>query len=357
MKVQDIIHSRIFNQQLAKSTFSSVGEIVKWLGAVQAQDYLGSLWSIGQRLEESSELQIEKAIHDREIIRTWPMRGTLHFVSPDDARWMLALLAPRVMKRAKTRYEQLGLDTKTFAKSRKVFERVLGHDRALTRTDLYDALSKAKVNIEGERGIHLINHAAQEGLICLGPRSGKQHTFVLLDEWVPKSRNLGKDEAVAELTRRYFTSHGPATAQDFSWWSGLTLSEVEKGLAENKNMLVNEKIGKIEYWFAPQTASGKLKSPHCCLLSWFDEYIISYKDRSAAFDPDTEKFIEKPKNGLYTPIIVINGKIAGTWKRTIEKKNIHVETYVFRNFSPTEVTALNREVKRYKSFLASADAS
>jgi hypothetical protein len=351
MKTKDLIQLRLANQYLLKTKFSDPADVVKWFCAIQAQDYLGALWSVGLRCSKKiNESTIEKAIADRKIVRTWPMRGTLHFISPDDIRWMLKLLTPRIIAKAKGLYKEQGLDVKTLDKSKKVIERALSKNQVLTRTELYAALNREKIVVNEQRGIHIIGYAAQQQLICFGPRSGKQHTFVLLDEWVPKSRNLGADEALAELASRYLDSHGPATVQDFAWWSGLTLSEVKRSFEMIQKNLQSVIIEGQNY-FMKSEAPTATKSQDVSLLSWFDEYIIGYKDRSAAFDPSTEAFIVKPKNGIYTPVILINGKIAGNWKRSIEKDDVTIDISPFRKFNDKEKKAIDRAIKDYRSFI------
>ena len=230
MTLQNLLRTRLVNQQIAAQQFKTPGEIVKWLGAVQAQDYLGALWAVGCRLRNAKEKDIEKAIADKNIVRTWPMRGTLHFVAPEDAKWMLQLLTPRVIARAAGEYKRSGLDKKVFDKSRKVLIKALQDGKQLERGDMYRVLEEAKVDTSNTRGLHILGLLAQEGIICFGPRKGKQQSFVLLDEWIPDSKLLKGDEALAELTKRYFTGHGPASIQDFVWWSGLTVIEAKKGL-------------------------------------------------------------------------------------------------------------------------------
>lgn len=207
----NIPFQRLSNQYLAKNRFADPGDVVAWFGAVQAQDYLGSLWGIGLRTIDACEGAVEKAIANRKIVRTWPMRGTLHFVPAADVRWMLKLLTPRVIARSAGRYRQLELDKRTFANSKKVFVRALEGGKQLTRTEMYKALEAAKISVAGQRGIHILGHLAQEGLICFGNRRAKQQTFVLLDEWVPENQSLNREEALAKLARCYFRSHGPAT--------------------------------------------------------------------------------------------------------------------------------------------------
>lgn len=349
--MNDLVQLRLENQRLRKTAFKNAADVVNWFCAIQAQDYLGSLWTIGQRLPKTSEGNIEKEIENRKIVRTWPMRGTLHFVSPDDIRWMVKLLAPRVVARAKSLYREQGLDAKMLTKGTKIIEEALTKKSRLTRAEIYEAFERKKIQITEQRGIHLIGYAAHQGLICFGPREGKQHTFVLLDEWIPKSKSLTEDESLAELASRYFDSHGPATMQDFSWWSGLTLSEVKRSIEMIEKEMVSFTIDDQKYWMKPMDSVPKSKAIQVSLLSWFDEYIIGYKDRTAAFDPSTQKFIEKPKNGLYTAVILINGKIAGNWKRTFVKNDVKIDIAPFRKFSDIENRELDKVIKKYRLFL------
>jgi hypothetical protein len=349
MKIDPVLKERLSNQHLV-SPMRSAAEVVEWFGAVQAQDFYGSLWNIGQRLKSATAVDVEQAIYDRAIVRTWPMRGTLHFVSPKDVYWMLAMLAPRIIQRAKTNYKKFELDDKTFLKSRKLLERALTGNKMLTRTELYEVLQKGKVNIEGERGIHILNNSAMQGLLCVGPRIGKQHSFVLLEEWIPEKRVLSKEESLAELAKRYFTSHGPATIQDLSWWSGLTLTEAKLAATLAESGIKKEKIGTTEYYqgTASSSRSTGISHPVVNLLSWFDEFIIGYKDRSASFDPATSKFIVTPKNGVYSPLILINGKITGSWKAT-GKGSVDINPY--RKLTAAETTNLDKVIKRYNRFI------
>src|SRR5215207_11246225 len=256
MTPTEVTRVRLANQGVAAGRFGKPSGVVRWFGAVQAQDYLGSLWALGLRLRGANEVEVERAVADRSIVRTWPMRGTLHFVAAEDVRWMLGLLGARTVARAAGRYGQLGLDEATFAKSRRVLERAL-RGRQLTRPELAAALERVGVATGGQRLIHLLNRSALEGLTCYAARRGKQFTFALLDEWAPSNRSLTREEALAELAARYFRSHGPATLRDFVWWSSLTTADARAGLEMIKPRLVSEVINGRTYWLAsPAPAAG-----------------------------------------------------------------------------------------------------
>lgn len=218
----DIAHQRLHNQAIAPADMVTPGALVKQLGAVQAQDYLGALWAVGLRMQQAIEADIEQAIANREIIRTWPMRGTLHFVAPDDVRWMLALLTPRIIARAARRHKQLELDEVTFARSETLFAKALQGGKQLTRSELMDVLEQDGISTNTQRGYHILWRAGQNGLICFGPRRGKQDTFVWLDDWLPQGKSLSREESLAELAYRYFTGHGPGRRPGFYVVVGLT---------------------------------------------------------------------------------------------------------------------------------------
>jgi hypothetical protein len=347
MKFSHITHHRLFNQQIFKPTFESADEVVKWMGAMQAQDYLASLWAIALRTKNQTEADVESAIADKSIIRSWPMRGTLHFVTPQDLRWMLKYLTARPIARAATQHKQEGLTSKDFAKSRKVVEKIMtGHQ--LTRDEIYNALEINKVSCEGQRGMHIIVQLAQEGLICIAARRGKQHTFALLDEWIPSSTMINKEEALYQLAKRYFTSHGPATIHDFTWWTGLSPEDARMACRSVESSVEKYEIENTTYWMSKGSEAKESKGLH--LLPAFDEFLVAYKDRSAAAETKDARLIQMTANGIFNPMIVCKGKVVGQWKRELSKSKVNIE---IKNFKPdkTVAAAIAKEAKRYARFL------
>lgn len=343
--------TRLANQRVLDRPFSQPAEVVAWLGAMQAQDFLGALWSIGLRMAATpTEALIEQAIADRTIIRTWPMRGTLHFVAAQDARWLLQLLAPRQIQQFAGRNRQLDLNERSFAQSQRVFTASLQGGKELTRDELMQALAQAGIATTGQRGYHLLARAAQTGLICFGARSGKEQTFVLLDEWLPPTPSLSRDEALAALARRYFTSHGPATVHDLARWAGLTVTDAKQGLAAIQSELQQVRVDEQVYWL-PQTSPTNCAGAPVYLLPGFDEFVLGYGDRSAILDPAYADRICPGGNGVFSPTVVIDGKIAGTWKRTLKKAGVLVEWTPFHSLIPAQEAALALAAQRYCQFL------
>jgi hypothetical protein len=355
MTAAGILDLRLENQRLARASFRKPEDVVAWFGAVQAQDYLGSLWAIGLRMQRATEALVEAAETRRAIVRTWPMRGTLHFVAAADARWMTQLLAPRVISRNSARLKrEVNVDATVVGRSREVVMRALEGGQRLDRPALYEALEARKIRTDTSRGLHILLWLALEGTICLAGRQGKQHTFALLEEWIPKVRDFDRDEALAELARRYFTSHGPATLQDFMWWAGITAKDATAAVEGARKHLVREVAGGCAYWLAtrrPPVRSGRSKpspGPAVKLLPAYDEYTVAYRDRSLLVG--TGK-LGSSGFGLLNPVVVVDGRVVGSWKRTITRGSLQLETKLHRVLDEKENGALRLEAESFREYL------
>ena len=346
----DLASDRLRNQAMSGTRLKLPEEVVAWLGAVQAQDYAGGLWSIGLRLPGTTSMDIENAIARRTIVMSWVLRGTLHFVAARDIHWMLALLAPGIIAKGAARYRQLGLDEKTFDVSNQAMEDELRGGRQRTRKDLLAVLEGAGISSAGQRGYHLLGRAGLDGVICFGPRSDRQQRFVLLDEWIPPSPAPDRDTALADLAWRYITSHGPATLQDFLWWSGLSAADARAALVTAGPDLHREQSGDRTYW-NPATVLPVPQAAHTAyLLPAYDEYLLGYRDRTHAIDPaDTGKI--NLINGLASPI-VINGRVRGSWKRTTGTKKIVLSLKYFDPPDGKEKIAVASAADRYGLFMS-----
>lgn len=343
--------ARLASQQVARPALQTPAEVVAWLGAVQAQDYLGALWAVGLRVPGGTEALVEQALAQRAVVRTWPMRGTIHFVAPADVRWMLELLTPRVVQRSQSRLRGLGLDAPTLAASAEVLARALAGGRQLTRPQLYAALEQAGIPADGQRGLHILGQLAHARLICFGPRAGKQPTFTLLDEWVPAAPALPRDEALARLALRYFTSHGPATLQDFVWWSGLTVGDARAGLAGAAERLASAAVDGQTYHYAPEAAELSEACAGTFLLPPFDEFLVAYRDRGAALDPQHAGMVVPGGNGIFNPIVVTGGRVAGTWKRTLKRDRVEIGFAPFAPWDAAQRRAAEAAAEFYGRFL------
>ena len=320
----ELLRTRLHLQGLDTPRFNTPAEMVRHFGAVQAQDLLGSLWAVGQRVKHANEQAVEAALNDGSIVRSWPMRGTLHLTAPEDLRWMLDLLSERAIAMSAPYQRDVGLTKKDFVKSRKIIEKELQGKRAVDRNELYDLLERKKIGTKNTRGLHIIGQMAREKVICFGPRRGKQPTFVLLDEWIPATKTLTRDEALGELSSRYFNSHGPATVQDFAWWSGLTIADATRGMeiANVTDPVVHEPGKKVIV----------------NLLPAYDEFLVAYKER-------------ENMRIIFNSTISVNGHIVGGWKRTIAKKGVVIKTKLFGKISKQANAALERQLDRYADFI------
>jgi hypothetical protein len=284
------------------------------MGAIQAQDYPMAKWAIGIRLSHSTDLLIESALHKGEILRIHLLRPTWHFVSADDIYWMLELTAPQIRASVKFRQKWLGLGESLVTKSNKVMEKVLSREDHVTRDELVAELEKANIRTDEYRSGHLLLRAELDGLICSGPRSGKKQTYTLLAKRVPKRRTMSREESLQELARRYFCSRAPVTLQDFIWWSGLKSADARQGLESVKSDLVSEEIDGKTYWFPPACEAPVKRKHSVHLLPAYDEFLISYKDRSAMVPTGIQKEMIS-RNGYFKPVIVVDGRVAGSWMR------------------------------------------
>ncbi len=345
MTPRDLARLRLQAQQITCSAARAAEEVVASFGAMQAQDYASALWAIGLRLPAATEADVERAVAERRIVRTWPMRGTLHFVAARDVRWMLELLTPRIIAGAKRRWDELEFTDALWRKITKLVGKML-QGRALTREALLEELEREGVSTAGGRSYHIPWRLAQERLLCFGPRAGKQKTFVLLDEWVPKSRKLAGDEALAELALRYFASHGPATQADFVWWSGLKSADARAAIGLVASQLVSETVDGKTYWMRGDSAPPEPSQGF--LLPGFDEYLLGYTDRSAALDAKHAVKIVPGSNGVFLPMLVNDGKVVGTWRRTVGKRAV---TVTADTFAHTAKSAFATATKRYGAFL------
>ncbi|MDQ6656590.1 MAG: winged helix DNA-binding domain-containing protein, partial [Verrucomicrobiota bacterium] len=277
-------------------------------------------------------------------------RGTVHFVAAQDVHWLLELLTPRILAGALKRAEQIGLDGQTLSRCRALFREALAGGQQLTRAALLGVLEQAGIAIDAHRSYHIIWRLAQERLICFGPRAGKQPTFVWLDDWVPPARPVERTEALRELAVRYFTSHGPATLQDFVWWSGLRISEARKAIESAP--LAREMVNGEPAWCGEGAADPATITPSAQLLPAFDEYLLGYKDRSAVLDRAHAIRIVPGRNGIFLPIAVVNGRVVGTWKRIVKSKGAVVTVAPFSGLSVAARKQLRTAADTYADFLS-----
>lgn len=348
----DITNLRLQNQKLSTTTFKRPEQVVDWLGVVQAQDYAGAKWAVAQRTKGLRDADLDQALADGSILRTHILRPTWHFVTPKDIRWMLKLSAPRILAQSASYFRNSRLDKAIFKRSNAVLIKALQGGKQLTRTELVSILRKNGIaSADLLQFTYLLVYAELEGILCSGGRQGKHSTYALFEERVPPAKALEHDLALAELAKRYFTSHGPATLKDYTWWSGLSPKDARDGLEMIKLQLHHEVINDTTYWFSGSAKATKEKNPKVYLLPNYDEYTVAYIDRSAMYDTQHNKKLDARGNFLFNNVIVLNGQVVGTWKRTINKSAVIVELNPFFGLSKPEKQAVESVIEQYSIFM------
>ena len=346
----DVVRRRTVAQRLTgAAAFATPAEAVAWSGAVQAQEYAEALWSLGLRVADHSAADVEAACDRGEILRTHVMRPTWHFVAAADLRWLLRLTGARVQAKTAGRRRELGLDDATLARCHEALAAVLGDGEPRTRRELGAALAAAGIDLAGQRLPHTLGHAELAGVIASGPRRGKQHTYLLLEGRVPAAPQRSREEDVAELVRRYFTSHGPATLRDFAWWSGLTLADGRAGIAALGEVLVGEEGADGTPWFsASATAAAPPRDerpPDVLLLGTFDELTVAHRDLRNVYADG------RATNELLIRPIVVDGITAGGWTRRLARREVTIETVPHAPLDERQDAALRAAADRFGAFL------
>lgn len=327
-----------------------MAEVVCWLGAMQAQDLASGLWSFGVRLPGWTAADVTAALERREALRTWPMRGTIHFVPPRDARWMVELMGVRVLAGAARRREQLGLSEETAVQAMEVLGAALTGGGRLSRSECLAVLAEKGIDTSGQRGYHLLWYASQRGLLCIAPNIGNEQSFVLLDEWVPDPHRPERDEALGTIALRYFRGRGPTTRQDFAGWTGLTAADAKRGIAVAGDALARVTVDGVESYLdaalldtAPPPADDEM-----LVLPGFDEYLLGYKDRSLMVPDEHKAAIIPGSNGVFQSTVVRAGQVVATWKRTLTKTRVRITV---QPLVPLQRAEVEQAFERYGQFM------
>ena len=352
MPIDPISTRRLHNQRIMRTGLETAADIVDWLGAVQAQEYEPASWALALRMDgKPVRRDLEDAFEAGLILRTHVMRPTWHFLTQDSIRWMLELTGPRVQQRMAPYNSQLELDSRMMTRAVKIFERTLRDRQFLTRTELGERLRRAGIDATGMRLAHVAMHAEQEGIICSGPRRGRQFTYGLIAERAPEARRMERDESLAELARRYLRSHGPATVRDFVWWSGLTTADAKRGFEACR--AANEAVDGLTYWSVEPRAPGSSREATAHLLPIYDEYLVAYRDRVAVPHGPSGIAEGSGQTVIFQHAAIIDGHVAGTWRTFRRSRDITVTVTPLRRLTRDERRALGSAAERYQRFLES----
>jgi hypothetical protein len=344
-----VARQRLENQRITRTGFRHAADVVAWFGAMQAQEYEPAKWAIGLRMRDGTvNGTVQRAFDEGRILRTHVMRPTWHFVTPSDIRWLLELTGPRVQRNMTSYNRILELDAPILTRGTGLIERALRDGRYLTRAELGVELQRAGLPMAGPRLANLAMHAEVEGIICSGPRRGKQMTYALVAERAPDALRLQRDQALATLALRFFTSHGPATIRDFVWWSGLTTADAKRGLEMIKAR--REDVGDRTYWMSGTMPRGAASEQAMHLLPIYDEYLVAYRDREAVpHVPAPPRADSRPTT--FQHAVVLEGQVAGTWRPTRNQGGAQVHVIPSRRLSAAHRTALTIAVGQYQRFL------
>jgi len=348
----DVRRARLRSLMLGSGPQRGVLEVAEWFGAMQAQDLASGAWSFGVRCAGLTDAGVQDAQEQREVLRTWPMRGTVHFVPARDAAWMVALMSKKPLAGGAARRQYLGITLELVDKAVSALTDALAGGKVLTRDECVAVLQDAGIPTAGQVSYHLLWYGSQLGVLCQGPPRGKEHTFTLLSEWVPSPATPSREEALAIMARRFFRSHGPASEKDFSRWTGMGLRECREGIAG-----LGDELVRVETSAGPMLASGAVLDSadpvrKHLVLPGFDEYMLGYGDRSLFVAPEHFAAVVPGNNGVFQATLVKDGRVVGIWKRTLKPKTVDIAATVLGAVSDADRRAFEREFVAYGKFVA-----
>lgn len=321
--------------------------VTREVGALQAQDYASGAWSLGVR-SGLTLAEVEQAVVDHEIVRTWPMRGTIHWVAAADARWMCRLLATARIRSLAGRYRQLGITEREIALAGGLFETHL--TEPMSRPDVVALLAAHGIDPSDQRAYHLVGHHCMTGLLCQGPLIGRQPSFVLIDRWVAHSLTPTREEAMATIVERYVRGHGPATEKDVAGWLLQPLGFTREALALVEPRLEREELD-AQVWLTHVDARPGEGPTGVHLLPQWDEFLLGYTTRELALPPEHVAKVVPGRNMVFQPTLVVDGEVAGLWRRREARSRVVVEVEPFTALSASRWREVERAVGAYGRYL------
>jgi hypothetical protein len=361
MTRQDVLQRRMATQRLHDGALASGADVVRLLGCVQSQEYAHAVWSLGMRTGRLGAAEVQTEFNRGDFLRTHILRPTWHFVAAEDIRWILEVTAPRVQRINQTIYRQHGLDPATLDRGVAVIAAELTGGRFRTRAELGKALADQRLPDQGIRLAYIVMNAELERVICSGPTRGAQQTYALLDERAPYSGDAdalrasanrapthgeggsggvlssasdddgggfqarcassAKKGDAAELARRFFMGHGPASLQDLARWSSLTLSQCRDALDAVKDRLDSATVDGVELWFDPDAPPAE-EFPGALLVPLYDELTLSYPVINF---PQAGGHPHTPGEDLFVGCVIMAEMNVGTWRRTVKGRKLIVE--------------------------------
>lgn len=349
MDRHEIARTRLLNQRIEGTCESTPEDVIAAFGAMQAQEYPYAKWGIGQR-SGTKDNDVERALTEGAILRTHAMRPTWHFVAARDIRWIQELTGPRVHAVNRSIYARNELDEGVLRLARNLVERALQDGNHLTRQEIAALLRDGGIEATGQRLAYVVMHLELDAVICSGPRRGRQHTYALVQERAPHAGSMERDEALAELTRRYFARHGPATVKDFVWWSGLLMRDARRGVDMFGTDLERFELDGSIYYHAPVGETGPWAPTSVRLLQAYDEYIVGYRESRHVLDIEGAAIVPPSGRLVFWHAVTIDGQVAGYWRRSEKSRQLSVEFQPARTLDEDEYEALCAEAERFGAF-------
>ena len=348
--MKNIIDIRLQSHHLTGPLFSTPEEVVKYYGCMQAQDIQQAMRCIWSRTSNTTQEMIKQACRDKSIVRTWPMRGTLHYMAPEYVHWMLDVCAAKTLSWFTSRREFLGMSWAHAERALILIKSTLKGGKVMTRKEITEMLIKKWIPMQTQWTYHLLCYAATSKVICFGPPNEKEDTFVLLDEWVPNKNNLTIDEWYAELARMYIRSHGPCTVDDLARRCWLAKWACKKAIGLVEHEFENFEYENKKYFYLPQMKISGWKKWDIRLLWWFDEYFLSYKNRAIVADIEHHSKLFT-KNGIFPPLVMIGGKVIWTRKRKIKKDTIYIDLIIVDKKVQIDQDKIKEQAQKYANFV------
>ena len=348
----EIGRRRLASSGLVDGPFKRPADVVRWHGAMQAQDYGPTKWSIALRAPGATDAGLDRALRAGSIVRTHVLRPTWHLVARADARWLLELTGPLVQKQNEPRYRDLGLDARTRRRAEGVISDALSGGNRLTRSEIGSVLDAKRIDRSGQRLPYILMHCELTAAICSGGLSGKQQTYALFDERVPESPRKDRDEAIVELARRYLAGHGPATARDLRWWSSLPMADVKGALQSLGNEVESETMDGLTFWSLAADGPPSRPRRRAYLLHIYDEVIVGYTESRFHGDPRGPAARRAQRErAVPTGVVFLDGAIAGRWRRAVQRDVVTVEIVTYGDLKTSEVRAVETAVGELGRFL------
>ncbi|MDP2722277.1 MAG: winged helix DNA-binding domain-containing protein [Bacteroidales bacterium] len=348
MTNHQLTHLRLLNQCISITNIKTPEDVVRWMGCMQAQDLSMAKWAVGLRMQKSTIQTVDEALNKGDILRTHILRPTWHLVASTDISWILEITAPRIKASLNSRHKQLGFTSAMLDLSYRILIEILSGNRHLTREDISLHFNNAGLSTDENRLSHLLLCAELEKIICSGSSINNKPTYALFDERIPQQTAYTKETALKNLAIRYFQSHGPATLPDFNWWSGLSAKEAREAFEMVRSGFESITLGPDTYLYSNPHQKFLAMQHNLFLLPAFDEYLISYKNRAAMLTSAPEKVVSN--NGIFRPMIVLDGEVIGIWKRQTKKDTISIETQLFKAIDKQANSLIAEAANRYGNF-------